>query len=523
VLEPGEDEAAEPPAPMVRIYWSTGEIDALPGEVRESFRVAERYSLHPAEIVLLDAVVGRIAEDLGAIAQAVGQSSDERMALCANLATAFGYFVRGSRSSEHASTARQYVLAALMSMRGNNTPVDSWADYAPETYYHALAKAHQEFQCFPDAIAEHLGIAPKELTWFATDHTYQFRFHTSLSPTKLLKGFVAGEIDDVLKLLATKGALIGSKLKKPGFSPQYDEIEAEIQKLPPYLAGQDDEWPRGADGPESVWYQGVLVGGAIAASAGMSVAATTEWTSINALGDYWTREDFEGSLGIAGIFWGLSVFGLETALLENPTNWLREKLGNGPIRYNGDVSYTKFTAPPKADIWTLCRGFTNSLGLHVEVGVNATYGELWRPGHEPDLDTRLPGVDRSPLQLTAVSFATGRSELTEDGHALLRQAAADRLHELSSPATSLDVVGHASFGDARPLYNLTLSRCRAANVVRALKAYLGPLYAVRPERTTVIGLGDQESQGDDGPPEQWRRVDVFINGHHAVELRTGAP
>jgi outer membrane protein OmpA-like peptidoglycan-associated protein len=526
VLEPGEEEAVEPPAPMVRVYWSTGEIDALPDEIREPFRIVERYSLHPAEMVLLDAVVGRIAEDLGAIAQAVGQSSDERMALCANLATAFGYFVRGNRTSEHASTARRYVLAALMSMRGNNTPIDSWADYAPETYFHALAKAHQEFACIPDRIAECLGLERKELAWFATDHKYQFRFHTSLSPTKLLKGFAAGEIKDVVKLLATKGALIGSKLKKPGPSYQYDEIEAEIQKFGPYLAGQDNEWPRTGDtppAPQSVWYDGVLGGGAFGVSAGMSVSATTEWTSIESLGDYWTRQDFEGGLWIAGIFWGLSVFGLETVVFENPTNWLREKLGYGAIRYNGDVSYTKFMAPPKADIWTLCRGFTNSLGLHVEVGANSTYGELWLRGQEPDLDELLPDVDRPPLQITAVSFDTGRSELTPDGHGLLRQAAADRLHELSSPATSLDVVGHASFGDARPLYNLTLSQRRAANVVRALRAYLGPLYAVRPERTTAIGLGDQQAEEDGGPPEQWRRVDVFINGQHAVQLGTEAP
>ena len=57
--------------------------------------------------------------------------------------------------------------------------------------------------------------------------------------------------------------------------------------------------------------------------------------------------------------------------------------------------------------------------------------------------------------------------------------------------------------------------------MRALRAYLGPLYAVRPENTTIVGLGDQQASEDGGPPASWRRVDVYINGSHAIQLRTG--
>ncbi len=528
VFAPGEETAEEPPVPMVRAYWSTGEIDALPSEIREEVRVAERYSLHPSEIVLLDAVVGRVAADLEAIAQSSGVSSPERAALCTNLETAFGYFVRGDHESEHVSMARRYVLAALMSMRGDDTPIDEWDNYAPHTYYHALAKAHQELLCPNDSITRCLGVTRQELDWFAADQTYQFRFHTSLSPTKLLKGVAGGEVESVVKLvkaLATKGALVGSKLKKivsVGPTPQYDEIEAEIQKLGPY---PDPEWPGTASAPLSEWYDGVLVGGAISASVGMSVSSTTEWTTINALGDRWSPDDFAGWLWIAGVFYGLSVFGAE-GIVEAPVNWVLDKLGQGPARVSADISYTKFTAPPKADVWTICRGFTNSLGLHAELGANVTAGNLWRRGHAPDLDELLPDVVGGPLQIAAVSFDVGQSELTADGAFLLRQAAADRLHELASPSTTLEVVGHASFGDARPLYNLTLSQRRASNVVRALQAYLGPLYAVRPERTTISGLGDQESedaQAQGAPADEWRRVDVFINGDHALRLAGAGP
>ena len=527
VLEPGESDAVEPPAPMVRAYWSDGEIDGLPAELRDAKRVRERYSLHPSEIVLLDAIVGRIAADLGAIAGAVGQSTDERIALCTNLATAFGYFARRDSMSstvhlsEHGSSARQYVLAALMSMRGNNTPVDSWADYAPVTYFHALAKAHQEFACVPDHVGDCLGLTRQDSAWFAADHQYRYRFHISLSPTKLLKGLAAKEIDDVLELLATKGALIGSKIKKPGLSPQYDEIEAEFQKTTPL---PDTDWPGSSATPkQSEWYDGVLFGGAFGLSAGMSVSSSTEWSDINTLGDRWSPNEFAGLLEIAGVFWGASLFGLE-ALYEEPVNWVRDKVGKGPVRFSGDISYTKFTEPPKADVWSISRGFTNSLGLHAEVGVNATGGFLTRRGQPPpDLTKLLPTVDRGPLRIAGLSFDVGRSELTPAGHTLLRQAAADRLHQLASPSTALDVVGHASFGDARPLYNLTLSQHRAANVVRTLQAYLGPLYAVRPERTTVIGVGDQQAEEDGGPADEWRRVDVFIDGQHAIELRTGGP
>jgi outer membrane protein OmpA-like peptidoglycan-associated protein len=412
-------------------------------------------------------------------------------------------------------------------MPGNNTPVDAWSDYAPETYFHALAKAHQEFACIPDRIAECLGIAPQDLAWFAADNTYRYRFHTALMPSsKALQDFTLGEITErLVKLLATRGVMLGTKVAKvvyAGVAPKVDAIEAEIQKLGPY---PDANWPGNAAAPESVWYDGWLFGLALTATAGMSVSSTSEWSSLNALGDVWSPDDFAGWLVNAGIFWGYSVFGLETLFYETPVNWVRQQLGMGPTRASGDVSYTKFVAPPKADLWSISTGLTNSLGLHVEIGVGVTPGYLWRRGGpEPDLDQVLPPEDDAkPLRIAGISFEVGRSELTPGGHALLRQAAADRLHELADPSTALEVVGHASFGDARPLYNLTLSQRRAANVVRAVKAYLGPLYAVAPERTTVFGHGDQEAQDDDGPPESWRRVDVFINGQHAVELRTGAP
>ncbi len=529
VFEPG-GEAHEASSPVVRAYWSDDEIAALPDDIQPAVRNLERYSLHPAEMVLLDAIVGRIAADLEGIATATGVTTDERVALGQNLATAFGYFWRDGHESELLANARQYVLAGLMSMPGNNTPIDEWLDDAPPTYFHALARAHAEFACVPDSVTDCLGVERKALEWFATDNQYRYRFHTSMSPSKALKDVSLEHLtEELVKKLAAKGLKIGMKVKGIAYvgpTPQFDIIEAEFQKTAPL---PDADWPGSSREPqESEWYDGYIVGGAIAATAGMSVASSTEWNDINALGDRWSPDDFAGWLYTAGLFWGMSVFGLEGGI-EAPVNWVRRQLGaDDPIRVSGDVSYTKFTAPPKADIWSLSRGFTDSAGLHAELGGNVTGGFLWRRGQPPpDPEDLLPDLGtKAPRRITALSFEVGRSELTAEGHQLLREAAADRLRALASPSTSLEVIGHASFGDASRLYNLTLSQRRAANVERALRAYLGPFYAVPPDRTLVVGLGDQEAedeQANGSPPEDWRRVDVFINGSLAVQLRTGAP
>jgi outer membrane protein OmpA-like peptidoglycan-associated protein len=255
----------------------------------------------------------------------------------------------------------------------------------------------------------------------------------------------------------------------------------------------------------------------------MSLSSDTEWQNVDAMGDPWSPADFAGEFWMAAQYWGMSLFDAEQ-YVEEPVNWVREQLGWGPVRASGEYNYTQFIAEDRADLWVLSRDFTNSFGLHAEYGGGVTAGYLWLEGDEPDPTVLVPAdVGRQPRTSAAVSFEVGRSELTTAGATLLRDAAAAHLHQLSSPSTAIEVVGHASAGDARPLYNLILSQRRAANVVRALRAYLGPLYAVRPERTWVLGLGDQQASEDGGPDANWRRVDVFINGAHAIQFAAAAP
>jgi outer membrane protein OmpA-like peptidoglycan-associated protein len=95
----------------------------------------------------------------------------------------------------------------------------------------------------------------------------------------------------------------------------------------------------------------------------------------------------------------------------------------------------------------------------------------------------------------------------------------DLVYELAGPSSTLVITGHTSPDDARALYNQTLSERRAENVVRYLKAYLGPMFNITPQRTLCRGLGQAESElhpGDD--PADWRKVDVHLNGRLAVRM-----
>ena len=522
VVPPGEDVAEEPETDLVRPFLSEAEIDALSDEVSDRIRTAERYSLHPSEVVLLDAVVGRIAADLHAIAGSLVNSTTERLAMCENLATAFGYFVRNARPSEHAPPAREYVQEKLLSMDGNNTPLDSWINYPPKTYLHALARSHAEMRC--DAITVCLGMEQQDLDWFGKDHRYQNKFKVSLSPNKGVKDVGFDHVTkEVVEKLAEKGPLVLSKLSKlrkvlgVGPAPQFDIIEAEFQKIEPY---PDVDWPGTAATPVSMFFDGYVAGMGVAGSVGMSVTSESEWSEVNTLGDPWSPDDFAGPFWIVAQYWGASVFDLER-VVETPVNSVRKRLGfDGPVRASGEYNYIQFITTGKPDAWSVSRDFVNSVGLHAELGGGVSGGELWRRGNRPAFESELDSGP--PKTSTHVSFDVGRSELNAVGRALLHDVAAARLHELALPSTTIEVVGHASFGDARPLYNLTLSQRRAVNVVRELRAYLGPLYAVRPERTSILGLGDQQAEDDGGSAEGWRRVDVFINGDHAVQFATGA-
>ena len=269
VFLPGESTPEEPPADWVRPFWSDAEIARLPaaprpapGEplgrgLRERVRDAEWYSLHPSEVILLDAIVGRLAADLDAIPTS-GVDSPQHATMCGNLGTAFGYFVRDGREpSQLSASARDFVLPALLSMGG-----------AQRTHLHTLAKAHAEMSC-PN-ITTCLGIQQRDLAWLATDHVYRYKIHVRPTLMKGIKDVALEKIPaEVLERLPTRAITTLAKMKPFGPVPVLEAIEAEFQRVAPY---DDASWPGTATFPESVLFDGTLVGAGIQAGGGSSTA-----------------------------------------------------------------------------------------------------------------------------------------------------------------------------------------------------------------------------------------------------------
>jgi outer membrane protein OmpA-like peptidoglycan-associated protein len=409
-------------------------------------------------------------------------------------------------------------------MEGNNSRLDPWVGGPPETYWHALVAKHAELPCA--GITAGLDLSPADAQALSELHKYRWKFRSSTAKRTawvLLTGQKATSDEAAgisLEQLAAKAASVLSKVDDLEFGiaadPQFDFIEAEFRKITPY---PDPSWPGSESSPESVHYHGVLFGLGISASAGANISWETEWSTVNTMAIPWSPDDFAGPFAGGGFYAGVSTLGGET-IGETIINYVFGSILPGPVRFSGDISYTQFITDGKEDVWAFQLGFTNSWGAFAEVGVGGTAGYLW-PLDEPVDVTELVDIvtyNGDTKTRESVSFDVGRSELNDTGKDLLRDAAAYHLHELASPATSLKVVGHANPGDARELYNLTLSERRAANVVRYLQAFLGPLFAVPPERMRIQGLGQQEAEVEGGTPEEWRRVDVHINGRLAIRM-----
>jgi outer membrane protein OmpA-like peptidoglycan-associated protein len=524
VLLPGATEPVASPTPLIRPHLSDSELAALDPQVRHLVEAPERYPLHPSELGLLDGITNRLIADLEAIAARGGVDLDQHMALCDNFTTAFGYFHQGGSSSLPIRLARGYIQFRLISMEGNNSPLDTWVGGPPETYWHALVAKHAELPCA--GITAGLGLSPADAQALSELHKYRWKFRSSLAMVDswtlkmAQKATVDKAVQKAFVSLAKAPALVLAKIDDVefGIKPdvQWDPIEAEFQKIGPY---PDPDWPGDEDSPQSVRYTGWLFGLGLSASAGMNLSWETEWSTVNTMQIPWSPDDFAGPFVTAGVHYGVSTLGGET-VGETIVNYIFGSILPGPVRFSGDLSYTQFITHGKEDVWAFQIGMTNSWGAFAEVGVGGTVGSLTL-GEEPEDPAELIDIvtfNGETKTRESVSFDVGRSELNDTGKDLLRDAAAYHLHELASPATSLKVVGHANPGDARELYNLTLSERRAANVVRYLQAFLGPLFAVPPERMRIQGLGQQEAEVEGGTAEEWRRVDVHINGRLAIRM-----
>lgn len=526
IFDPSGTGSSPPDVPASRPFLPDTMLDGVDAAVRPLIEAEERYPLHPAEIALLEGVALRLVEDLNIAAGTSGVPHTVDLAdLCTRFIDAFAYF-DGGGWSEHLLLARAYVLAYLGALPGNNTPLDPWFAEPPANYLHALSKAQAEQAC-PN-IATSLGIDGTETDQLNTDHRYQWKFRTNTGVgDKWVQARVNKVTLDPLVGWATtwlfgKAKLVLSKADDVEFAigpdPQWDLIEAEFQKIAPH---PDDDWVEEV----SEFYDGVLLGMGASIAGGVNLSWETEWSTVNTLSEAWTPDDFAGPFWTTGISWGASVLNTEM-VQEAILNTIREyfELG-GPARLSGDYSYTQFVTSGKSDVWAIQLGFTDSFGLHAEISIGATGGYLWRRNADPpepvDPDEIIDPPDPvTPRRTAPVSFEIGRSDLNADGEAALRNAAAHHLWSLSSPSTTLTVTGHASPGDARDLYNLTLSERRAQNVARYLRSYLGPLFAIPPGQIIVQGLGDQQALDEGGPPEDWRRVDVILNGDMILRLVT---
>jgi outer membrane protein OmpA-like peptidoglycan-associated protein len=541
VEEVGVPLLVEPVTP----FMSDMELGALVEPLRERIEPYEKFWLSPAELALADALATRLAADLDVIARDEMGGGIETLYMIQHFETGFGYFFRGasvisdrpddpSQASPHRALAAVLIRERLRAMPGDGSPLDEWQDPAapPATYLNGLAHALTNAGGSA-ATTEGLGLRPWRITQLTVEHVYRYRMASRFLAGGTLGDFIT-ESPEVVRIVLTHGLRGLTKLDNfsvgPGADVVLDFVTVEFQKVRPY---PDDHWPGDPVNPGTVVYGGFLFGGGGAFAALVNLDYSTDWSDINTGSDHWTPQDFEGWMWSAGGSMGWTFFGVE-GLAEPLFGWLYSHIWSSVSATNfrtmGEYTYTSFLAdPPKEDASSWSFTFIDSWGAWIGVNVLATAGYLWLPEDEDgwgedEIQTSQVLDDRSYNSDTAfapqVCFEVGRSELTAEGEALLRSVAALHLRALASRSTVLTIVGHASPDDARALYNQTLSERRAVNVVRYLRAYVGPLLAVQPGRLLAYGLGDWEARdavraGDD--PADWRRVDIEING--ALVLR----
>jgi flagellar motor protein MotB len=103
---------------------------------------------------------------------------------------------------------------------------------------------------------------------------------------------------------------------------------------------------------------------------------------------------------------------------------------------------------------------------------------------------------------------------------VLAEICADHRAAFERPGTFLRLTGHASTtGPAE--HNLQLSADRAAAVYEALRALIGPAFAVA-EASTFIGERGEYDALEEVPDEtetpEWRRVDVWLDAEMLVGM-----
>ena len=117
-------------------------------------------------------------------------------------------------------------------------------------------------------------------------------------------------------------------------------------------------------------------------------------------------------------------------------------------------------------------------------------------------------------------FDVDRATITTDGWPLLARLCADHRAALETPWAFLRLIGHAST-TADGAVNLPLSKDRAEATYQAMRALLGPAFAVHEANTFIGHRGEYDALGnlpDDTEDATWRRVDIWLDSSLLVGI-----
>ena len=119
-------------------------------------------------------------------------------------------------------------------------------------------------------------------------------------------------------------------------------------------------------------------------------------------------------------------------------------------------------------------------------------------------------------------FAFDSSVLTGSARQALRVMCAHERIALQSPASRLEITGHAdAVGSAD--YNKTLSGLRAANTLQGILDIMGTRFGIPMDSVKVTAKGKAEAEGasENSRKMERRRVDVTLNGRLVLRLSVG--
>ena len=252
----------------------------------------------------------------------------------------------------------------------------------------------------------------------------------------------------------------------------------------------------------------------------------------------WSEEQFEGDFTIDAVQAGFALpfspeeeeeegeeedepSPEEEALGQDRDEWGGITYGiAGTIRFLGDRTFLPMVGDET--------GLGRIEGLYYGVEAGTAAGVLVRFNHEVqspiDADEIL-AVLGSVVELEDAAedialFDVDEATITTDGWPLLARLCADHRAALETPWAFLRLIGHAST-TADGAVNLPLSKDRAEATYQAMRALLGPAFAVHEANTFIGHRGEYDALQflpDDTEDATWRRVDIWLDSSLLVGI-----